>query len=161
MRHKLYKKLSFFYLSVLMAVAVLSPNTLVYGASDGETSIYEDVAEVTDKSTILTRGNFLNYGSVTLTRIDLMKVRLVGDTAAHRVCDRLGLALLLERSEDGKHYESYRQWKFSKENDSFFWMGLEVIVPAGYWYRLGGGHVARMGNEAESVTTLTDGIYVY
>ena len=90
-----------------------------------------------------------------------MKVRLTGDTAAHRVCDKLGVALFLEQSKDGVNYNSYRQWKFSKENDSFFWKGLEVIVPAGYWYRLGGGHVAIVGNEGESVTTLTNGVYVY
>lgn len=161
MRHKLYKKLSIFCLSVLMIVAMLSPNTLVYGASNGKTVLDKSVEEVTDRNTVLTRGNFLSYGTVTLTRIDYMKVRLVGDTAAHRVCDILGIDLFLEQSEDGEHYKSYRQWSFSKENDSFFWKGLEVIVPAGYWYRLGGGHVAVVGNEGESVTTLTNGIYVY
>lgn len=93
MRHKLYKKLSLLCVIVLMAMAVLSPNTLVYGASNEGISLDKNVAEVTDKSTVLARGNFLNYGSVTLTRIDLMKVRLVGDTAAHRVCDILGVDL--------------------------------------------------------------------
>lgn len=161
MGHRLYKKLSFFCLIMLMAVAMLYPSALVYATSDKGASLDKSVAEVTDKNTVLTRGNFLNYGSVTLTRIDVMKVRLTGDTAAHRVCDILGVDFFLERSEDGIHYNSYRQWKFSKENDSFFWKGLEVIVPAGYWYRLGGGHVAVVGNEGESVTTLTNGIYVY
>lgn len=161
MRHKLYKKISFFCLTMLMTVAMLSPNTLVYGASDEEIVLDKSVSEVTDKSTILSRGNFLNYGSVSLTRIDYMKVRLTGDTAAHRVCDILGVDLFLEQSKDGEHYESYRQWSFSKKNDSFFWKGLEVIVPAGYWYRLGGGHVAVVGNEGESTTTLTKGVYVY
>lgn len=161
MRHRLYKKLSFFCVTVLIAIAVLSPNTLAYGASDEGIVLDKSVAEVTDKNTVLTRGNFLSYGTVTLTRIDLMKVRLVGDTAAHRVCDILGIDLFLQRSKDGVNYDSYREWSFSKKNDSFFWMGLEVIVPAGYWYRLAGGHVAVVGNEGESVTTLTDGIYVY
>lgn len=161
MKCRLYKKLLFFCLSVLVAMAVVAPNTLVYGASNEGAFLNKDVDEVTDKSTILTRGNFLNYGTVTLSRIGTMKVRLVGDTAAHRVCDRLGVALFLEKSTDGVHYESYRQWKFSKENDSFFWKGLEVIVPSGYWYRLGGGHVAVVGNDGESTTTLTNGLYVY
>lgn len=161
MRHKLYKKLSLLCVIVLMAMAVLSPNTLVYGASNEGISLDKNVAEVTDKSTVLARGNFLNYGSVTLTRIDLMKVRLVGDTAAHRVCDILGVDLFLEQSKDGVHYNNYRQWKFTKKNDSFFWMGLEVIVPAGYWYRLAGGHIAIVGNDGESTTTLTNGVYVY
>lgn len=161
MRHKLYKKLSLICLSAMMAVAVFSPNTLVYGAVDKGASIYEDVRQVTDRATVLTRGNYLNYGTVTLTQIDLMKIRITGDTAAHRVCDRLGLGLYLEQSSDGEKYTSYRHWKFSKENDSFFWKGLELIVPGGYWYRLGGGHVAVVGNDGESITTLTKGLYVH
>lgn len=161
MRYRLYKRLSLFCFIMLVAVAVLYPNTLVYAASNEGISLDKSVSEVTDKSTILTRGNFLNYGSVTLTRIDLMKIRITGDTAAHRVCDKLGLDLYLERSSDGEKYSSYRHWNFEKENDSFFWKGLEVIVPAGYWYRLSGGHVAIVGNEGESTVTLTNGVYVY
>ncbi|MCI9546418.1 MAG: hypothetical protein HFH60_07015 [Lachnospiraceae bacterium] len=161
MRNKLYKKLSLLCLSVMLAVAVFPPNILVYGASGNGTSIYEDVREVTDRSVVLTRGNYLNYGTVTLTQIDIMKIRITGDTAAHRVCDKLGLGLYLEQSSDGDNYTNYRYWKFSKENDSFFWKGLELIVPRGYWYRLAGGHVAIVGDDGESTSTLTKGLYVH
>ena len=52
MRHRLYKKLSFFCVTVLIAIAVLSPNTLAYGASDEGIVLDKSVAEVTDKNTV-------------------------------------------------------------------------------------------------------------
>lgn len=158
--HKMHKKLALICFAFIMATTIFLPNTLVYGAAANNTSIYDDVAEVTDKKTVLTRGNFLNYGTITLTRIDIMKIRITGDVAAHKVCDKLGLDLFLEKSSDGEYFESYRQWQFTKENDSFFWKGLELIVPGKQWYRLRGSHIAILGNDGESVVTLTKKLYV-
>lgn len=142
---------------------VFLPNNLVYGASEDK-SIYEDVVEdtdtVTDTSTILTRGNFLNYGTVSMTKVSSTRVRITGITEAHRTCDKLGVDLYLYKSSDGTNFSSHRQWYFSKENDHVLGQTLEVIVPSGYWYRLGGGHVAVLNNEGESTTTMTNRLYV-
>ena len=70
MRHKFLKELVLFCVMVMIAsTTVFSSGTLVYGAVNGK-SLYEDVTEISDKSTILTRGNYLNYGAVTLTKLD-------------------------------------------------------------------------------------------
>lgn len=160
MLYKLYKKISIFCLIFTIVSGVYPSSALVYGAVGDTSSFYDDVTEVSDRSTVLTKGNFLNYGTITLTKIDLMKIRITGDVAAHRVCDKLGLDLFLERSSDGDNFDNYRIWQFTKENDSFFWKGLELIVPGKQWYRLRGSHIAILGNDGESVATLTKGLYV-
>lgn len=147
----------------MVAATIFLPSTLVYGASDDK-SIYEDITEdidtVTDTSSILTRGNLLDYGTVSMTKVSSTRVRITGITAAHRVCDKLGVDLFLYKSSDGETFSNYRKFSFTKENDSLYGQTLEVIVPSGCWYRLGGGHVAVLNNDGESTTTMTNRLYV-
>lgn len=126
-KRKFYKNLALFCMVALVLSSLVVPDTLVYGASN-EMSLYEEVTEISDKSTILTRGNYLNYGAVTLTKLDSMKIRISGETAAHRVCDWLFIDLYLLRSKDGKHYENYRNWSFEKANGSYFWKVRTIIT---------------------------------
>lgn len=159
MLNKFYKKLALFCIVSMMLVTVSASNTLVYGLPN-DTSLYEDVTEISDKNVVLTRGNYLNYGAVTLTKLDSMKIRISGETAAHRVCDKLVVDLYLYRSSDGEHYENYRKWSFEKLNGSYFWKVLEVIVPSGYYYAIGGNHMAFLGDDGESAMTYASGLWV-
>lgn len=159
MRGRFYKKVVLLCMAVMMLATVFTPNTLIYGAP-AESSLYNDVTEISDRSTILTRGNYLNYGAVTLTKLDSMKIRISGETAAHRVCDTLVVDLYLYRSSDGIHYENYRKWSFEKQNGSYFWKVLEVIVPRGYYYAIGGNHMAFYNGDGESTTTYAEGLWV-
>ncbi len=159
MLQRLYKKALPFCLAIMLAIFAFSSNVPVYGASDGN-SIHEEVVEVSDTSTVLTRGNFLNYGTVAMSKVSSTRVLISGITVAHKVCDKLGVSLYLERSSDGVNYTSYRHWDFWGENKDMFSQTLELIVLPGYWYRLGGGHIAIMGNDGESTTTITKGLYV-
>lgn len=159
MWHKFSKKMLSFFMAIMVAATAFSSSIPVYGATDGDT-FYEDVVEVTDTSTVLTRGNFLNYGTVAMSKVSSTRILISGATSAHRVCDKLGVSLYLEQSKDGVNYSSYRHWDFWGENRSMFSQTLELIIKPGYWYRLGGGHVAIMGNDGESTTTITKGLYV-
>ena len=159
MRHIFYKKILPFFLMIIVAVTVLLPNALVYGASC-DNSFGEDVVEVSDTEYVLTRGNYLNFGSVALSKVSSTRVLMTGVTVCHRICDKVGVALYLEQSKDGVHYDSYRHWRFAGQNENSHSETLELIVQSGYWYRLAGAHVAIMGSDGESVTTMTDGIYV-
>ncbi|MCI8730911.1 MAG: hypothetical protein HFH57_07185 [Lachnospiraceae bacterium] len=159
MKDRPYKKFVLFFMAAIMMVTIFSPSSLVYGAPV-ERSIYDDVTEISDKSTILSRGNYLNYGAVTLTKLDSMKIRISGETAAHRVCDTLVVDLYLYRSKDGERYENYRDWSFKKQNGSYFWKVLEVIVPSGYYYAIGGNHMAFYNGDGESTTTFAAGLWV-
>ena len=159
MRHKFFRKLVLFCVMVMVSTTIFSSGTLVYGAVNGK-SLYEDVTEISDKSTILTRGNYLNYGAVTLTKLDSMKIRISGETAAHRVCNTLGVTLYLYRSSDGENYENYREWSFTKSDGSYFWKVLEVIVPSGYYYAISGIHTANFNGEGEMTSTYASGLWV-
>ena len=66
LRREFCKILALFCMISVVLSSVVVPNTLVYGAAN-DMSLYEDVTEISDKSTILTRGNYLNYGAVTFT----------------------------------------------------------------------------------------------
>lgn len=159
MQDRFYKKYVLFFVVAIVLTTVFTPSALVYGAP-ADSSIYDDVMEISDKSTILSRGNYLNYGAVTLTKLDSMKIRISGETAAHRVCDTLVVDFYLYRSSDGVHYENYRKWSFEKQNGSYFWKVLEVIVPSGYYYAIGGNHMAFYNGEGESTTTYAEGLWV-
>ncbi len=159
MKNIFYKKLLPFFLMIMMTVTAFSPNVSVYGASDNG-SLDKDIVEVSDTTHVLTRGNYLSFGSVTLSKVSSTRVLMTGVTACHRVCDRVGVALYLEQSIDGVNYASYRHWRFAGENENSHAETIELIVQPGYWYRLSGAHVAIVGNDGESVSTMTDGIYV-
>lgn len=159
MLHRLWNKVLPLCLVIMMAAVVCFPTVLVY-ADSGGISLYEDVVEVSDTTTVRTRGNFLNYGTVQMTKISPTRVQITGITAAHVQCDKLGVGLYLERGRDSQNYGNYRHWYFWKENDTSYYQTLELIVPTGYWYRLSGSHVAIKGEDGESVTTLTDGLYM-
>lgn len=143
----------------IITVAAFSPNVSVYG-SVGDSFLDEEIIEVSDTSRVLTRGNYLNYGTVLMSKVSSTRVLITGMTICHRTSDKVGVSLYLEQSTDGVHYGPYRQWNFWCENEDTYSVSLEVIVQPGYWYRLGGGHVAVMGSEGESVTTKTDGLYI-
>ncbi len=160
MGHTLYKKILPFFLMIMVTVAIFSSNVYyVYGAA-GDTASEEKVVEVSDTTRVLTRGNYLNFGTVALSKVSSTRVLITGVTVCHRVCDKIGIGLYLEQSSDGVHYGPYRHWNFGCENETSYSESLELIVQPGYWYRLGGGHVAVVGDTGESVTTMTDGIYV-
>lgn len=159
MLHRLWNKVLPLCLLIMVAAVVCFPTVPVYADSDGS-SLYEDVVEVSDTTTVRTRGNLLDFGTVLMSKVSPTRVLITGITAAHVQCDKLGVGLYLERSSDGENYGSYRHWYFWGKDDTSFTQSLELIVPTGYWYRLGGSHVAIKGEDGESVTTLTKGLYM-
>ncbi len=160
MRHKFRKRLALFCVLVTALVTVFSSGTLVYGAPNDNKSLSRDVKELSDKSVVLTRGNYLNYGAVTMTALGPTRIRISGETAAHKVCDRLEIAFYLLRSKDGEHYEHYRDWVFEKQNGSYFWKVLELRVPDGYYYALDTIHSAVLNGEGEMTETYVEGLWV-
>jgi hypothetical protein len=64
----------------------------------------------------------------------------------------------LERKVNGK-YSTYKSWKFTASNASNLVKDIKVIVPSGYYYRVGGYHAAKDGSK-EATRTLTNGILV-
>ena len=80
MWHKFYKKVLSFCLAIMMATTVFSPNISVYGASIEDT---EEVVTVSDTSTVLTRGNFLNYGTIAMSKVSSTRIMISEIGRAH------------------------------------------------------------------------------
>lgn len=127
---------------------------LMDAVSDTETNA--DFAEDTVYSRL--RGNHLNYGRSSVTKLSSTKVHVSGITQCHHLCDTVYLTLSLERKVNGS-YGTYRTWEFTANNVGYLNKGIDIIVPSGYYYRVRGYHAAKDGSK-ESTATLTKGILI-
>ena len=154
------KKIFAFVLAVCLSVSAVvtvgaeSLGSTVDNVRDTET--IGDYAE--DTSYSLLRGNNLNYGTTSIGKISSMEIELEGITQCHHECDEVYLSIYLERKVDGV-YSTYKYREFEDYNVSNLSVGMRVIVPSGYYYRVRGYHAARDGSK-EATRTLTQGILV-
>lgn len=116
----------------------------------------ETFAEDTQYSPI--RGLNLNYGSMKITKLASNKLNMTGITQAHVICDSLELDFFLERKVNGS-YSTYKSLSYTAQDVYSTSRSINVIVPKGY-YRIRGYHAAVNDGHRESVTTLTEGIYI-
>lgn len=158
MKEKMKRIISLLFLvcccSVLFAVPAMAE-----GLSDDfsvETDTDGDYAEDTTYSVL--RGNNLSFGTTTIKKMASNKVGVSGITQCHHVCDKVYLEVYLERKVNGT-YSTYKSWKFTASNASNLVKDIKVIVPSGYYYRVGGYHAAKDGSK-ESTRTLTNGVLV-
>ncbi len=156
-RWKRYVKIGI--LTVALAVTNIMPSS-VYASSlldeITELETTEETAEDTSYSRL--RGNNLNFGRAKITKLASNKVHIYGLTQCHHECDQVFLELYLERKVNGS-YSTYKYWDFESNDVSNLDVGIDVIVPSGYYYRVRGYHAAKDGSK-ESTTTLTSGILV-
>lgn len=123
--------------------------------TDEETT--EDHAEDTGYS--LLRGNNLNFGTTQISKISSNEISLYGLTQCHRNCLKVYLDMDLERKVNG-YYSTYKSWEFTASNVNHLSKSFNVLVPSGYYYRVGGYHAAVNDGTKESTTSLTKGIKV-
>ena len=124
--------------------------------TDSELETDEDFSEDTTYSVL--RGNNLNFGTTSITKVSSNKVAISGVTQCHHVCGTIYLTLSLERKVDGT-YATYKTWNYTASKATNLTKSLNVLVPSGYYYRVRGYHAAKDGSK-ESVATLTKGILI-
>lgn len=124
--------------------------------TDNDLETDEDYAEDTAYSVL--RGNNLNFGTTSITKVASNKVAISGVTQCHHVCGKVYLTLTLERKVNGT-YSAYKTWDYTASNATNLAKSLNVLVPSGSYYRVRGYHAAKDGSK-ESVSTLTKGILV-
>ena len=112
-----------------------------------------------DVTTVLTRGNILNKGTAKCINPEDGNVTASGATVAHVICDTLYLKLTIQQERNGEWY-NYEILDVEKDNTSLFLKSVTVPAEKGYYYRVQGTHVAKLGDLTESVTTTTDGIWI-
>lgn len=147
---------------ILIGTIVLMNISPVYAATDSILDAVTDLETTEnfseDTSYSLLRGNNLNFGSVSISKVSSNEIHIYGLTQCHHECDVVYLDLSLERKVNGS-YGTYKQWRFDDTNVSNLDVSIDVIVPSGYYYRVRGYHAAKDGSK-ESTTTLTDGVLV-
>lgn len=125
---------------------------------DGSTLIEDSYAE--DRETPLARGSILSYGVTKIEDKGGRNVAIGGTTACHIYCDKVTCNLYLEQlGKDGNWY-TYKFWNLYKTNVASYSPSRVVSVEGGHWYRASGGHAAVDNGTRESVSTLTNGIYI-
>ena len=123
-----------------------------------ETETLDNYAEDTVYSIL--RGGHLSHGNASITELSSNSISIYGLTQCHHTCDNVYLSLYLERKVNGS-YATYKSWDYSTTSATSLSKNLIVSVPTGYYYRIRGYHAAQCdGSSKESVTTLTDGVYV-
>lgn len=160
------------YLIRLLVIGFLCTPLFWAGRTVYADSILDDIEEVPSLEAVTTgeeifeedtqysptRGLNLNYGSMRITKLASNKLNMNGATIAHHECDSLELYFYLERKVDGS-YSTYKNLRYTAENVYAMSRSINVIVPKGT-YRIRGYHAAVNDGYRESVTTLTDGIYI-
>lgn len=124
-------------------------------------SILTTESVVQDQVTVLTRGNLLADGTVQLVNLGGRVLGIAGTTNCHVTCDKVICNVYLEQlNEETGVWNSYKYWNSSNTSVYAHTVVYEHKVEGGHWYRLGGGHIAIKGTAIETITTMTDGIWV-
>lgn len=118
----------------------------------------KDYAE--DTQYVLQRASHLSHGNTSILELSSNSVSIYGLTQCLHTCDNVYLSLYLERKVNGT-YSTYRSYIYNTTDATSLSKNLVVSVPTGYYYRLRGYHAAKCdGSTKESISTLSDGIYV-
>lgn len=120
----------------------------------------ETETEVSDFAQVLQRGAHLSGGTVKLVDKGSGKISIYGSTNGYQRCDTVYLNIYLERSTNGRDFNSYLSWEYSASNVSSLSKSFTKSVPKGYYYRLRGYHAMKEGGVKESTSTITGGMYI-
>lgn len=145
------------YLTAAIPVAAedtLDKNVLY----DGSALVDGDYAE--DTVSILTRGNHLSNGVSSIENKGSRVVAVSGTTTCHRTCDKVICNLYLEQLSDSGNWYTYKYWQCYTTDAYTYSPTKTYSVEGGHWYRVRGGHSAILNGVTESVSTLTNGIWI-
>lgn len=120
----------------------------------------ETETEVSDSAQVLQKGAYLSGGTLKLTNKGGGKISIYGSTTGYQKCDTIYLNIYLERSTNGKVFNSYLSWEYTASNAGSLSKSFTKTVPTGYYYRLRGYHAAKEGGVKESTSTMTNGKWV-
>lgn len=105
------------------------------------------------------RGTYLQKGHCKISNEGNRVVRISGGTDAHQTCDRVSVAIYLDRYVNGNWVE-VTSVSSSATNTYTANCSKSVSVTGGYYYRARGYHTVHKGNTTESAPSLSDGIWI-
>ena len=125
---------------------------------DGSVLTNDSEAVGTYKS--VARSTYLLEGFVRITNNGNGYVGVGGGTECTVTCNTVKLNIYLERSNGDGNFYSYKKWTNVDYNTNSLYMGKEVKVEKGYYYRLRGYHSCTKGSVTENGGSSTNGIYI-
>lgn len=141
---------------VICMFTIVPINT--YGTENTTSEVVEDCAEEIVYPVM--RASCLSVGTAKITKLSSNSINVYGITQCYKKCDNVYLSLFLEKKVNGS-YGTYKYWDYSTTDATKLSKSLIVSVPSGYYYRLRAYHAASDdGSDKESLSNLTEGIYV-
>lgn len=125
-----------------------------------EDSTPQSVSFAEDTQYVLTKGNHLSSGHIQISDLGGRKVLISGNTTCHMTCDKVSCHMYIEQMDSNGVWSTYKYWNCSTTNTYAYSPERTTSVAGGHWYRARGAHIAVKNGVSESVSTITDGIWV-
>ena len=106
------------------------------------------------------RSTYLHQGFVRITNNGNGCVGISAGTECNVTCNTVKLNVYLERSKGDGNFYSYEKWGKVDYNTESLYMGTQVKVEKGYYYRLRGYHSCTKNGVTENGGSSTNGIYI-
>ena len=134
--------------------------TLDYLGSTINGSVLTNELEAAGNYQSVARSTYLHQGFVRITNNGNGYVGVGGGTECNVSCGTVKLNIYLERSSGKEDFYSYKKWENVDYNTTSLYMGKEVKVEKGYYYRLRGYHSCTKNGVTENGGSSTNGIYI-
>ena len=119
-----------------------------------------DETEAIGKYQSVARSTYLHQGFVRITNNGGGYVGIFCGTECNVTCNTVKLNIYLERSSGDGNFYSYKKWENVDYNTDSLFMGTQVKVEKGYYYRLRGYHSCTKSGVTENGGSSTNGIYI-
>lgn len=106
------------------------------------------------------RSTYLHQGFVRITNNGNGYVGISAGTECNVTCNTVKLNVYLEHSKGDGNFYSYEKWGKVDYNTESLYMGTQVKVEKGYYYRLRGYHSCTKNGVTENGGSSTNGIYI-
>ena len=147
-------------LTMALNTVNVQADALDYLGNTIDGSVLTDETESTGVYQSVARSTYLHQGFVRITNNGNGYVGVGGGTECNVVCGTVKLNIYLERSKDSSNFSSYKKWENVDYNTESLFMGTQVKVEKGYYYRLRGYYSCTKNGVTENGASRTDGIYI-
>lgn len=157
------KHLLFFMMLVLamsLNVVNVEADALDYLGDTIDGSVLTNDLESSGDYQSVARSTYLHQGFVRITNNGNGYVGIAAGTECNVTCNTVKLNVYLERSKGDGNFYSYEKWGKVDYNTESLYMGTQVKVEKGYYYRLRGYHSCTKNGVTENGGSSTNGIYI-
>ena len=162
-KHISLKKLFFCFMMIFMMAfdtVNVQAEALDYLGTTIDGSVLTNDEEAIGEYKSVARSTYLHQGFVRITNNGNGYVGVSGGTQCNVSCNKVKLNVYLERSSGDGNFYSYKKWTNVDYNTNSLYMGKEVKVEKGYYYRLRGYHSCTKNGVTENGGSSTNGIYI-